>query len=78
MRIDPPGAVDPATREPAEPIPDCALTRATELGRFVIEAFAAKGWQWGGDWRNPKDYQHFQNPPAEHEGDVKHAPFCHD
>lgn len=22
-------------------------------------AFAARGWKWGGDWESPKDYQHF-------------------
>jgi hypothetical protein len=25
----------------------------------VIAAFAAAGWEWGGDWPWPKDYQHF-------------------
>lgn len=25
----------------------------------VTRAFAAEGWSWGGDWRSPKDYQHF-------------------
>lgn len=25
----------------------------------VIDAFAAIGWSWGGDWRGTKDYQHF-------------------
>jgi D-alanyl-D-alanine carboxypeptidase len=25
----------------------------------VVEAFAAVGWEWGGDWAWPKDYQHF-------------------
>lgn len=27
--------------------------------RYVIEAFAAEGWAWGGVWRNP-DGMHFQ------------------
>jgi len=25
----------------------------------VVEAFAAAGWEWGGNWPWPKDYQHF-------------------
>jgi hypothetical protein len=25
----------------------------------VVEAFAAAGWEWGGNWSWPKDYQHF-------------------
>jgi hypothetical protein len=25
----------------------------------VVEAFAAVGWRWGGNWPWPKDYQHF-------------------
>jgi hypothetical protein len=28
-------------------------------GGPVVEAFAAIGWEWGGDWPWPKDYQHF-------------------
>jgi hypothetical protein len=25
----------------------------------VVRAFAAIGWEWGGDWSSAKDYQHF-------------------
>ncbi|MGH1491548.1 MAG: M15 family metallopeptidase [Acidimicrobiales bacterium] len=28
-------------------------------GDVAVEAFAAIGWEWGGDWRSLKDYQHF-------------------
>jgi hypothetical protein len=28
-------------------------------GGPVIAAFAAAGWEWGGNWSWPKDYQHF-------------------
>lgn len=28
----------------------------------VIDAFDAFGWNWGGDWNSPKDYQHFSFP----------------
>lgn len=26
----------------------------------VVEAFKAKGWEWGGDWKSFKDYPHLQ------------------
>ena len=25
----------------------------------VVDAFARIGWEWGGDWTDAKDYQHF-------------------
>jgi len=28
-------------------------------GGAAVDAFAAVGWEWGGDWPWPKDYQHF-------------------
>jgi hypothetical protein len=28
-------------------------------GDAVVRAFAAVGWEWGGDWSSLKDYQHF-------------------
>jgi D-alanyl-D-alanine carboxypeptidase len=28
-------------------------------GGAVVDAFAAAGWEWGGNWSWPKDYQHF-------------------
>lgn len=28
-------------------------------GGPVVRAFAASGWEWGGNWAWPKDYQHF-------------------
>jgi hypothetical protein len=28
-------------------------------GDVVVRAFASIGWEWGGDWRTLKDYQHF-------------------
>jgi hypothetical protein len=27
-------------------------------GDVVVRAFASIGWQWGGRWRKPRDYQH--------------------
>lgn len=29
-------------------------------GDAVVAAFASIGWQWGGHWNSPKDYQHFE------------------
>jgi hypothetical protein len=29
-------------------------------GGVVHQAFAAKGWTWGGSWRSIKDFQHFE------------------
>ncbi len=28
-------------------------------GGSVVDAFAAVGWEWGGNWSWPRDYQHF-------------------
>lgn len=28
----------------------------------VVKAFRIRGWQWGGEWQNPKDWQHFEKP----------------
>lgn len=29
-------------------------------GDAVVRTFAARGWRWGGQWRDPIDYQHFE------------------
>ena len=26
----------------------------------IYNIFKSKGWSWGGNWANPKDYQHFE------------------
>ncbi len=31
----------------------------------VVDAFTAIGWEWGGAWTSPRDYQHVEAPPAE-------------
>jgi len=28
----------------------------------VVELFTSYGWEWGGDWNDRKDWQHFQKP----------------
>jgi hypothetical protein len=27
----------------------------------AVRTFTDRGWRWGGDWRSPKDYQHFEH-----------------
>ncbi len=34
------------------------VTGTINRNGVVRRAFAAVGWEWGGDWTNPKDYQH--------------------
>lgn len=29
-------------------------------GDICYNAFSERGWKWGGDWHDPKDYQHFE------------------
>ena len=29
-------------------------------GDAAVRAFTDRGWRWGGAWRNPVDYQHFE------------------
>ncbi|RMI04699.1 M15 family metallopeptidase, partial [Cellulomonas triticagri] len=48
--LPPEGA--PYASRPAEP-------GVVLAGDAVVRAFAAHGWQWGGDWSSPVDYQHF-------------------
>lgn len=35
------------------------LPGVVHAGDVVVSAFAAAGWQWGGSWSSPVDYQHF-------------------
>jgi hypothetical protein len=30
-------------------------------GDAAVRAFTDRGWRWGGHWRTPKDYQHFEH-----------------
>jgi D-alanyl-D-alanine carboxypeptidase len=50
--VDPPAAAAWANRFRHSP----AMIRH---GDVVWRAFVSVGWQWGGDWISPKDYQHF-------------------
>jgi len=29
-------------------------------GSIVVKVFKERGWEWGGDWKTRKDYQHFE------------------
>jgi D-alanyl-D-alanine carboxypeptidase len=42
-----------------EPFAHRSRHRPGMVGGRAVEAFAAAGWKWGGDWPWPKDYQHF-------------------
>jgi hypothetical protein len=53
------GAVQPKN---AAPYLDRNRTHPGVLhaGDPVVRLFTDRGWRWGGDWRTPKDYQHFE------------------
>jgi hypothetical protein len=53
------GAIQPRT---AAPFLDRSRTDPGMLhaGDAAVRVFADHGWRWGGDWRSPVDYQHFE------------------
>jgi len=57
--IDRTGAFQPKT---AAPYLDRSRTDPGVLhaGDPAVRLFTDRGWSWGGDWRTPKDYQHFE------------------
>lgn len=57
--VDPAGAFQPKN---AGPYLDRKRTDPGILhaGDTAVRAFTDRGWRWGGDWRNPIDYQHFE------------------
>lgn len=57
--VDSRGNVEPKT---AAPYLDRSRTDPGILhpGDPAVRAFTDRGWRWGGDWRSPKDYQHFE------------------
>jgi D-alanyl-D-alanine carboxypeptidase-like protein len=59
--IDSSGDLQPKT---AGPYLDRSRTDPGMLhdGDPAVLAFTSRGWHWGGDWRSPKDYQHFELP----------------
>lgn len=42
--------------------PDAAQRHMITHDDLCYQLFTAYGWSWGGDWSNPKDYQHFEKP----------------
>ena len=59
--IDADGAFQPANAGP------WVDRSRTDPGMFhdgdpAVQAFADHGWSWGGHWRSPLDYQHFELP----------------
>jgi hypothetical protein len=57
--IDRTGAIQPKT---AAPYLDRRRTDPGILhaGDAVVRVFTDRGWRWGGYWRSPIDYQHFE------------------
>jgi hypothetical protein len=57
--IDRTGAIQPKT---AAPYLDRRRTDPGVLhaGDAAVRVFTDRGWRWGGDWRTPVDYQHFE------------------
>ena len=57
--IDDTGDLQPKTagRYLDRGLPDPELLTA---GSPAVRAFTDRGWRWGGAWRNPVDYQHFE------------------
>lgn len=48
-------------------IPHGALYDTTKPGAIIADSmivkfFLSRGWEWGGNWTDRKDYQHFQKP----------------
>ncbi len=35
-------------------------SRALTSNSILVKKFLELGWTWGGDWKNPKDYMHFE------------------
>jgi D-alanyl-D-alanine carboxypeptidase len=53
------GAIQPKT---AAPFLERSRTDPGILhaGDAAVRVFTDRGWRWGGDWRSPVDYQHFE------------------
>ncbi len=49
------GAIVPQGAEYAPPVPGTVT-------RGIADLFKSYGWNWGGDWNDRKDWQHFEKP----------------
>lgn len=63
--VDPNPIQNPFTKkgqpnQPAGAIYDPAVPGTVVKDGPVVRLFLERGWQWGGNWTDPIDYQHFQ------------------
>lgn len=54
--VSPPAGAAYVNRNQSHP----AILRSNSV---AVREFIARGWQWGGNWTNPKDYQHVDFAP---------------
>jgi hypothetical protein len=45
---------------PEDAIYDTDVPGTISADSRLVEEFKKRGWEWGGDWKSLKDYQHFQ------------------
>ena len=48
------------TSIPTGCIYDTTKAGTISSGSELVQEFKNRGWKWGGDWKNLKDYQHFE------------------
>jgi peptidoglycan L-alanyl-D-glutamate endopeptidase CwlK len=41
---------------------DAAVLGTITADSVIVKLFKQRGWSWGGDWKQLKDYQHFEKP----------------
>jgi hypothetical protein len=41
---------------------------------FIYKEFARRGWSWGGDWHDLKDFQHFEKRASDEKRDINGYP----
>ena len=41
-----------------------SLPGTIQSGSYAVRRFSEAGWNWGGNWSDRKDYQHFEKPVA--------------
>jgi hypothetical protein len=45
---------------PVNCVYDTTKAGTISSGSLLVKEFKERGWQWGGDWKSLKDYQHFE------------------
>lgn len=56
---------NPYTQRDGRVVPEGAQYDPSQPGTVtedIAAVFKAHGWQWGGDWQDRKDWQHFEKP----------------